>query len=50
MSEINVQYVGFEATGLVREYSFIVRRASNQTSEFSVSIANELFVSRHVRF
>ena len=47
---VNVQYVGFEAKGLVREYSFIVRRALNQTSEFTLTIENESFGSRRVRF
>ena len=47
---VNVQYVGFEAKALVREYSFIVRRALNQTSEFTLSIGNEAFGSRRVRF
>jgi hypothetical protein len=51
MSEnVNVQYVGFEAKALVREYSFIVRRASNETSEFTLTIGNEAFGSRRVRF
>ncbi len=37
MSEsVNVQYVGFEAKALVREYSFLVRRALNETSEFTL--------------
>jgi hypothetical protein len=47
---VNVQYVGFEAKALVREYRFIVRRASNETSEFTVTIGNEAFGSRRVRF
>jgi hypothetical protein len=47
---VNVQYVGFEAKGLVREYTFIVRRSSNQTSEFTLTIGNESFGSRRVRF
>jgi hypothetical protein len=47
---INVQYVGFQAKALVREYSFIVRRASNEPSEFTLTIANEAFVTRRVRF
>jgi hypothetical protein len=51
MSEnVNVQYVGFEVKGLVREYSFIVRRALNQTSKFTLTIGNESFGSRRVRF
>jgi len=47
---INVQYVGFKAKALVREYSFIVRRALNETSEFTLTIGNEAFGSRRVRF
>jgi hypothetical protein len=47
---VNVQYVGFEAKALVREYSFIVRRALNETSEFTLTIGNEAFGSRRVRF
>jgi hypothetical protein len=47
---INVQYVGFEAKALVREYSFIVRRALNETSEFTLTIRNEAFGSKRVRF
>jgi hypothetical protein len=35
---INVQYVGFKAKALVREYSFIVRRALNEISEFTLTI------------
>lgn len=47
---LNVQYVGFKTKDLVREYSFIVRRALNQTSEYTLTIANEAFVARRVRF
>jgi hypothetical protein len=47
---VNVQYVGFEAKALVREYSFIVRRALSETSEFTLTIGNEAFGSRRVRF
>ena len=47
---VNVQYVGFKAKALVREYSFIVRRALNETSEFTLTIGNEAFGSRRVRF
>jgi hypothetical protein len=48
--KVNVQYVGFEAKALVREYSFIVRRTLNETTEFTLSIGNEAFGSRRVRF
>ncbi|MGA2096774.1 MAG: hypothetical protein ABSH39_10780 [Candidatus Acidiferrum sp.] len=47
---VNVQYVGFEAKAFVREYSFIVRRAADVTSEFTLTIGNEAFRSRRVRF
>ena len=51
MSEnVNVQYVGFEVKRLVREYNFIVRRALNQTCKFTLTIGNESFDSRRVRF
>jgi hypothetical protein len=47
---LNIQYVGFEAKALVREYSFIVRRALDETSKFTLTIGNEAFDSRGVRF
>jgi hypothetical protein len=47
---VNVQYVGFEAKVLVREYRFVVRRASNETTEFILTIGNDAFGSRRVRF
>jgi hypothetical protein len=51
MSEnVNVQYFGFDAKELVREYSFLVRQAVNETSEFTLTIRNEAFHSRRVRY
>jgi hypothetical protein len=50
LENVNVQYVGFEARGLVREYMFVVRGAANQTSEYFFEIDNESFSSRQVRF
>jgi hypothetical protein len=51
MTEIvNVQYVGFEAKTLVRQYNFVVRRGLNETSEFTLSIRNAAFGSTGVRF
>ena len=51
MSEsVSVQYVGFEAKELEREYSFTVRRALDEISRFTLSIGNEAFGSRRVRF
>jgi hypothetical protein len=47
---VNVQYVGFEANALVREYSFLVRQASSETREFALTIVNEAFSSRRVRY
>jgi hypothetical protein len=47
---LNVQYVGFQAKTLVREYSFLVRRASNETSEFTLTIPHAAFNSHRVRF
>lgn len=47
---INVQYVGFEAKALVREYSFLVRQASSETREFSITIVNEAFTSRRLSY
>ena len=50
MENINVQYVGFEAKALVREYSFIVRQAPNESREFALAIVNEAFNSHRVRY
>ena len=47
---VNVQYVGFEAKTLVREYSFLVRQASSETREFSITIVNEAFTSHRVSY
>ena len=47
---VNVQYVGFEAKALEREYTFIVRRALDETSEYTLAIGNEAFGARRVRF
>jgi hypothetical protein len=47
---VNVQCVGFEAKALVREYSFLVRQALNETSEFTLTTLNAAFNSRRVRY
>jgi len=50
MSEsTNVQYVGFEAKELVREYSFLVRQVSG-TREFSLAIAHQAFSSLRISY
>jgi hypothetical protein len=33
IGHVTVQYVGFEAKALVREYRFLVRQALNETRE-----------------
>lgn len=45
-----VQYVGFEAKPLVREYTFSVRETANEPREFTLTIANEAFNARRARF
>jgi hypothetical protein len=44
-----VQYVGFEAKTLEREYTFTVRDGGGER-EFRLNIANEAFVSRSARY
>jgi len=39
-----VQFVGFEAKALVREYNFYVRQASSETREFTLTIVNEALI------
>lgn len=45
----SVQYVGFEAKALVREYKFLVGQALNGTRKFVLTIMNEPFYFRSVR-
>jgi len=45
-----VQYVGFTAGAAVREYSFVVRDEARQSREYTVTIANEAFVSHRVQY
>ena len=47
---IIVQYVGFQATALVREYTFAVRESAGDPLEYTLTIANEAFASRRVRY
>jgi hypothetical protein len=44
-----VQYLGFEAKLLAREYTFQVREAGAER-EFTLNIANEAFLSHRVRY
>jgi len=52
MSEprIIVQFVGFEAKNLVREYTFTVREPATEPREFTLTIPNEAFDKRRVRY
>ena len=45
-----LQYVGFENRGAVREYAFTVRGSGGTSTEYLVTIANEAFVARRVRY
>lgn len=44
-----VQYLGFQAKPLVREYTFSVREAGSERN-FVLNIANEAFVSHQARY
>jgi len=46
---IIVQYLGFQAKHLVREYAFQVREAGAER-EFTLGIANEAFLSHRARY
>jgi hypothetical protein len=48
--DLIVQYVGFKTTDVVREYSFLVRQPPNEPREFTLSIGNEAFDARRVRY
>ncbi len=50
VDQINVRYVGFQAKALVREYSFVVMRPLNQTSEFTVTVGHEAFGPQRAKF
>jgi hypothetical protein len=47
--QIILQYIGFTSGTLVREYSFVVRNESGPR-EYTVTIANEAFVSHRARY
>ena len=47
---IIVQFVGFEAKNLVREYTFTVREPATEPREYTVTIPNEAFDARRVRY
>jgi hypothetical protein len=45
---VNVQYVGFTAKAMVREYSFLVRESAIDSHEVTFTILNEAFTSRRL--
>ncbi len=49
-ASVLIQYVGFKAKALLREYSFLVREAANEPREFTLTIVNEAFDSHRVRY
>jgi hypothetical protein len=48
--DILVRLVGFKSKRLGREYTFTVRGSSMETREFTLTIANEAFNDRRVRY
>jgi hypothetical protein len=51
MSEsLVVQYVGFTARAVVREYRFLVRQSPKEAREYTLTIVNEAFDSHRVRY
>jgi hypothetical protein len=47
---ILVQYMGFQVNDSVREYTFAVRDAAPEPLHYTLTIANEAFVSRRARY
>jgi hypothetical protein len=50
MTDPIIQYMGFMSGDLVREYTFMVRDESGQSHSYTLSIANEAFVSHRTRY
>ncbi|MGD0957007.1 MAG: hypothetical protein ABR953_09265 [Candidatus Acidiferrales bacterium] len=48
--KIIVQFVGFQSKTLVREYTFTVREVATEPREYTITIPNEAFDSRRVRY
>ncbi|HTQ85450.1 MAG TPA: hypothetical protein VMI93_04510 [Candidatus Solibacter sp.] len=49
-SEIRVEFIGFEAKTLVREYTFAVREPAGDPREFRLTILNQAFHEGRIRF
>ena len=50
MTGPHVEYVGFVAGGLAREYTLRVRQADGRAQSFTLCIANEAFLAHRVRY
>ena len=50
MDQIIIQYIGFESGALSRKYAFDVREVPGQPLQYTLTIANEAFVSRLLRY
>jgi hypothetical protein len=50
MTGAHVEYVGFRANESTREYTLRVKQAAGGIDDFTLSIANEAFISRRVRY
>jgi hypothetical protein len=48
--EIIVQYVGFSAKELVREYTFSVREVPSEPRKYTLTIPHEAFASHRARY
>ena len=48
--DVIMQFVGFIAKPLAREYTFMVREPSIEPREFTIAIANEAFIEHRLRF
>ncbi len=49
-NQLLIQYVGFQAKALVREYTFNVRAQASDPREFTLTIPNEAFHSHRARY
>lgn len=50
MSEVIIEYHGFKARPLVREYMFSVRAVATELREYTLTIPNEAFESHRARY
>lgn len=49
-SETIVQYLSFQVNSSLRGYTFAVREGATEPLHYTLTIANEAFVSRRVRY